>query len=122
MSRKIEELSPEMLPICIQWRNKMDDAQIEHIITCTRRTQAEQEALWAVGRTTPGKIITWTLTSKHLTGDAFDFVVLWNGKPDWNMVQKQWWQTAVAIGKGLGLQQAVNKEGKVLEYAHLQRG
>ena len=50
-----------------------------------------------------------------------NFVITVNGKPDWGMVQKDSWVRAVEIGRELGLTQVINKDGKVLEYAHLQR-
>lgn len=37
-----------------------------------RRTQAEQDRLYAQGRTEPGPIVTWTRNSKHISGDAVD--------------------------------------------------
>jgi peptidoglycan L-alanyl-D-glutamate endopeptidase CwlK len=120
-SRRIEDLSPEMYPLCVQWKQDMDLADIDYIITCTRRTQSEQQELWNQGRTKPGSIITWTLNSKHLTGDAFDFVILVNGKCDWQMDNKNVWNTAVEIGKKLGLTQVRDSKGRVKEYAHLQR-
>lgn len=43
-------------------------------VTQARRTQAEQDALYAQGRTTPGPIVTWTRESKHVRGRAVDFV------------------------------------------------
>jgi hypothetical protein len=98
----------------------MDAAGIQYIITCTKRTQAEQAALYAQGRTTTGHIITWTLNSKHLTGDAFDFVIMFLGKPDWSMIYKDLWRQAVDFGLELGLSQVVGKDGRILEYAHLQ--
>jgi len=121
MSRLISDLSPEMQPLCNEWCAKMDTAGIDYLITCTGRTQSEQEELYALGRTKPGKIVTWTLNSKHLTGDAFDFCIMFAGRPDWKMVQKDSWVRAVEIGRELGLTQVINKDGKVLEYAHLQR-
>ena len=36
------------------------------------RTEKRQKELYAQGRTKPGKIVTWTLNSKHITGDAVD--------------------------------------------------
>ena len=36
------------------------------------RTLARQQELYAQGRTTPGKIVTWTMKSKHLDGSAVD--------------------------------------------------
>ena len=50
-----------------------------------------------------------------------NFVIMFAGKPDWGMVQKDSWVRAVEIGRELGLTQVINKDGKVLEYAHLQR-
>jgi hypothetical protein len=36
------------------------------------RTPARQAALFAQGRTQPGPVVTWTLDSKHLSGNAVD--------------------------------------------------
>lgn len=43
-------------------------------VICGKRTQAEQDRLYAQGRTEPGPIVTWTRNSKHITGDAVDIV------------------------------------------------
>lgn len=122
MSRNISDLSPKLQPVYCKWKELMDEAGIDILITCTSRTQAEQEALYAKGRTAPGPKVTWTLNSKHLTGEAFDFVIMDNGKPDWNMRLKDQWATAVLYGKQLGLSQVIGKDGKVKEAAHLQLG
>lgn len=37
-----------------------------------RRTQQDQRRLYSQGRTAPGPIVTHTLTSRHLSGQAFD--------------------------------------------------
>ncbi len=47
------------------------------------RTAADQEELYAQGRTKPGKKITWTLNSKHKEGNAVDLVAFVDGKPTW---------------------------------------
>lgn len=128
MSRKLEELSPRMLGKCLEWKDGMEKATIDHIITCTGRLQVEQNALYAQGRTMPGRIVTWTLNSKHLyippdkLSEAFDFVVMVGGKPDWAMEYKELWTEAICIGNMLGLSQLIGKNGKPLEYAHLQLG
>jgi peptidoglycan L-alanyl-D-glutamate endopeptidase CwlK len=68
-------------------------------ITQGRRTQAQQDALYAQGRTTKGKIVTNTRNSVHLTGNAFDFS--FSGKDpypdnfDWSILGR--------IGKQVGL-------------------
>ena len=52
------------------------------------RTLARQQELYAQGRTTPGKIVTWTMKSKHLTGSAVDIApVDTKGKILWKDVQ-----------------------------------
>lgn len=52
------------------------------------RTLARQQELYAQGRTTPGKIVTWTMKSKHLTGSAVDIApVDANGKILWKDTQ-----------------------------------
>lgn len=48
------------------------------------RTLADQKRLYAQGRTRPGPIVTWTLKSKHIGGNAIDFAALVNGKISWN--------------------------------------
>lgn len=81
----------------------MAAAAVDFIVTCTRRTQAEQEALFAQGRDKPGKIVTWTLKSKHIDGTAFDIVIMVNGKPDWNVTNPDW-NLAGEIGEQAGLE------------------
>jgi peptidoglycan L-alanyl-D-glutamate endopeptidase CwlK len=127
--RNIEDLSPTMRSKCIAWIKAMQAVGIQFIIVCTLRSQAEQDVLWALGRslvngvwviTDPKKVVTWTQHSKHLTGDAFDFVIMFNGKPDWRMVHMDLWNKAIGIGKNLGLSQVIGKDGRVKEFAHLQ--
>ena len=119
-SRNPKDLSDEMYYRWSEWDKVMKSNNIDYILTSTLRTKSEQEALYAQGRTKPGKIVTWTLNSKHLTGEAFDFCIMNNGKCDWAMAQKDDWETAVEIGKSLGLSQVVDSKGRVKEFAHLQ--
>ena len=52
------------------------------------RTLARQQELYAQGRTTPGKIVTWTMQSKHLAGSAVDIApVDASGKILWEDVE-----------------------------------
>lgn len=44
-----------------------------------RRTQAEQDRLYAQGRTRPGPIVTWTRRSRHIGGRAVDVGLLERG-------------------------------------------
>lgn len=117
-SRKVADLIPEMQKLYLEFDKGMDQAGIDYIVTCTRRTQAEQDALYEQGRTKPGKIVTWTRKSKHILGEAFDIVLMENGKPDWTVSNPKW-RKAGQIGRECGLSWAgdwtTNKE-----YPHFQ--
>jgi len=43
-----------------------------------------------------------------------------NGKCDWAMQKKDDWDTAIEIGKMLGMHQVVDSKGRIKEYAHLE--
>lgn len=103
MSRKIEDLQPELQRIYHLFADKMEAAGIDFIVTCTARTQAEQDALYAQGRTLPGRKVTWTRRSRHTGGRAFDIVIMENGKPDWDVSNRKW-EEAGLIGQSVGLE------------------
>jgi len=50
------------------------------------RTAARQADLYAQGRTAPGKIVTWTLKSKHITGQAVDIAPMKGAEIMWKDV------------------------------------
>ena len=118
--RNVNHLAPGMMEKCYAWMQQMAIAGVDYIITCTLRAQSEQDALYEQGRTRPGPIVTWTHSSMHTKGLAFDFVIMVNGKPDWSMSHKDMWNKAVQIGKDLGLSQVVGSDGRIKEFAHLQ--
>lgn len=101
-SRKIEDLTPDLQAKCREWEARMAEEEIDYLITCTKRSQEEQDALYEQGRSKPGKIVTWTRNSKHIEGKAFDIVVIENGKPDWNITNPNWTR-AGEIGRSCGL-------------------
>ena len=49
------------------------------------RTLDRQRELYAQGRTAPGKIVTWTMKSRHIEGKAVDLVPY---PLDWNDLEK----------------------------------
>jgi len=102
MSRRIEDLTPRTQVKYQAFESAMKDAGIDFIVTCTRRTQEEQNALYEQGRSRPGTIVTWTRKSKHIDGRAFDIVIMEHGKPDWNITNPKWTK-AGEIGKTVGL-------------------
>jgi peptidoglycan LD-endopeptidase CwlK len=100
MSRDIEELVTELREKFADFCMAMDRAGIRFIVTSARRTQAEQDALYAQGRTLPGKKVTWTRRSKHIEGKAFDIAILNNGKVTWELED---YLKAGEIGESVGL-------------------
>lgn len=84
-SRRIEDLDPKLQPLCREFLRRCEEANIPVYLTCTRRSQEEQEELYAQGRTKAGAIVTWTLKSLHIDGLAFDFVIIKDKKPCWDL-------------------------------------
>jgi peptidoglycan LD-endopeptidase CwlK len=100
MSRSITDLIPEMQDKYSAFATLMYDYGIDFIVTCTYRSQEEQNALYAQGRTTPGKVVTWTKNSRHTKRDAFDIAILKNGKITWDDSE---YLAAGNIGESVGL-------------------
>jgi len=74
-------------------------------VTSSYRTFAEQDALYAQGRTKPGNIVTNAKggQSLHNYGLAVDVVPIVNGQPKWD-VPESTWQKIGAAGKKQGLE------------------
>ena len=100
MSRLLTDLTPETLMLANAFHANCIDANIDYLVTCTLRTFAEQDALYAEGRTAPGHIVTWAQAgqSPHNFGLAFDMVPLRNGKPVWDANDPIWAQiTSIVV-------------------------
>lgn len=69
-------------------------------VTSGSRTQAEQDALYAQGRTKPGPVVTWTRKSRHIGGRAIDLTLFSGKNPVW---ESKHYETAGKVGKELGL-------------------
>ena len=57
-SRKIEDCHPLLQPKLKAFIATCKSVGIDVLVTCTWRSGAEQDALYAQGRTTPGKRVT----------------------------------------------------------------
>jgi len=86
-----------------------DEVGIELRITEGYRSQAAQDHLYDQGRTRPGRIVTWTRSSKHTTGRAFDVTVR-GLLPD--QVPRQLWYAIGEVGEALGLKWGGRWRGK----------
>jgi len=113
-SRKLTDLHPTLQPIAAKFLERCKAAGLNILITCTYRDGAEQERLYAKGRTTPGPKVTNARAgqSKHNTtlngvpaSEAFDIVPLVNGKAEWSAKHPHW-AIAGKIGQELGLEWA----------------
>ena len=101
-SRDINRLTPETKEKYIAFEKEMNDAGIKFIVTSTVRTQAEQDALYAQGRSTPGNIVTNTRVSKHTSGEAFDIVLIVDGKASWDASNPNWIRAGkIGVDNGL---------------------
>lgn len=69
-------------------------------VTSGNRTQAEQDALYAQGRTKPGPVVTWTRKSRHIGGRAIDLTLFSGKNPVW---ESRHYDRAGVIGEELGL-------------------
>ena len=104
MSRRIEDLVPEMQVKIREFAGLMAEAAIPWMITRTRSTLAEQEAIHAQGRKplievnrlralvkwmpireSENRIVTWTMKSMHTSHLAFDIAIIKDGKPCWDL-------------------------------------
>lgn len=116
-SREAKYLHPKLQRAWAEMDRLMDEAGYDAFLTCTHRSNDEQAALYAQGRTKPGRIVTRCKPgmSRHnsLPAMAFDIGILVNGKCDWN-TRSDAWKKAVEIGNSLGL---VNLR---MEDAHFQ--
>jgi peptidoglycan L-alanyl-D-glutamate endopeptidase CwlK len=116
-SRNPKDLIPEMQVLYEKFKEEMDRAGLDFILTCTYRSQEEQDILYERGRTTAGKIVTWTRHSKHNDRKAFDIAMMSNGKIDWRDFV---YAPAGAIGEAVGLQWGINLHGKRTDIDHFQ--
>lgn len=100
-SRKIEDLHPKFQPLARRFLDECQNAGHRLIITCGYRSIAEQDDLYAQGRTRPGKRVTCARggQSWHNYGLAIDVVFIRDGKADWDGP----WEEIGRIGESLGL-------------------
>lgn len=120
MSRRIEDLQPIMQPRVRAWLAACKDAGLDILVTCTLRPWTEQAALYAQGRTTPGRVVTYARPgdSAHNHGLAVDFVPMAAGKPQWSATHPHW-QIAGELAERAGLEWA-GRWKRFREYPHVE--
>ena len=85
------------------------------------RTWAEQDALYAQGRTTPGQVVTFARggESWHNYGLALDFVPMVKGVPMWTITHP-WWAATIAVARQWGLTSGSTWPAPKTDTPHLQ--
>lgn len=103
-SRNIDDLRPLARVKCREFIAACERQGIRVLITSTYRDNESQAALYAQGRTKPGKIVTYAKAgdSYHNHRVAFDFVPLVGGQPAWN--DRALFRRCGAIAKSCGLE------------------
>lgn len=96
---------------------------IDLLVTCTYRDKEEQDRLYAIGRTAPGRKVTNAKggQSFHNYRVAYDVVPVRHGKPVWGTTGEdgKLWERVGELGEAQGLEWA-GRWSKFKEYPHFQ--
>ena len=89
-SRLLSDLDPRVYAQAVAILAAWSKAGHDVIVTCTYRSNDEQDALYAQGRTKPGPIVTHARAGESLHNSrlALDFAPLTGGKVDWENTEK----------------------------------
>ena len=106
-SRSLDELLPSVRTRVQQFLDSAKAQGIDLLVTSTYRDNASQDALYAQGRTTVGRIVTNAKAGQswHNYRCAVDVVPVVAGKPRWD-VKDAVWQEVGRLGKAAGLEWA----------------
>ncbi len=71
-------------------RRALELTKVDFTVIEGLRSREKQRALYAQGRTVPGKVVTWTLRSKHIDGLAVDLLPAtgWDDKAGFDEVAR----------------------------------
>lgn len=122
-ARKIDTLLPQFKERFWDYAYAVDSIagahSVDYIIWYGVRSVAKQLQLYRQGRTTPGKIVTKTITSRHLFGCAIDWCVrLPNGQPSFKL--PAWHKSEVlALARPHGLRSLYLEKGLDLPHVEL---
>lgn len=100
---RLQSVLPELADKIAQMATILED-EFPFRVTQGLRTWSEQAALYAQGRTTPGKVVTNAAPgySYHNFGMAVDLVPMTDLGPDWNVTHPTW-QRLIQVGESVGL-------------------
>lgn len=123
--RSINKLLPTVREAAKKALAELDKAGVKYLITCTYRTREEQAALYAQGRTTPGKKVTNAKPGQsfHEYGVALDIYPVVNGKIDFAGSHLAIWKQIAAAFKKYGFEWAYEwKTFKEMPHFQMTKG
>lgn len=122
-SRDLKELLPEVRIIADLFLSRTQNLGIDLLVTSTYRDFAAQAALYARGRSIPGRRVTNAKPGQswHNWRRAFDIVPMRYGKPVWGTsgADGRLWVRIGEIGESCGLEWA-GRWTRFREYPHFQ--
>jgi peptidoglycan L-alanyl-D-glutamate endopeptidase CwlK len=129
-SRKLTDLHPLMQPLVVDFLARAELEGIDLLVTCTYRSDEEQEKLYAIGRTKPGRRVTNAPPGRSMHNFRFcgkpaslavDVVPLRAGKPVWGTTGADLalWQKVGQLGEAAGLEWA-GRWKRFREFPHFQ--
>ena len=123
-SRNLSDLLPEVADKCQAHIDACSAEGIDLLITCTLRDWEQQAALYQLGRTVSGSIVTNAKAgdSAHNYGRAYDVVPMRGGKPVWGTIagnDAALWERVGELGESVGMEWA-GRWTSFKEMAHFQ--
>ncbi len=122
-SRRIDDLDPVVQRAARRWLAACEAEGLDVLVTSTFRDFESQAALYAQGRTAPGRIVTnaGPGQSEHNWRRALDFVPLRAGKPVWGTkgADLELWQRIAFLAKAAGFEWG-GDWSKFRDFPHLQ--
>jgi len=98
--KNLATVQPELARLGRELLRRLAAEGLVFKVTSGNRTQAEQDALYAQGRTTKGPMVTWTRKSRHIGGRAIDLTLFSGKNPVW---ESRHYDRAGVVGEDLGL-------------------
>jgi len=112
---RLEGVDPRLVAIV---KRAIQISTVDFMVVEGVRTLARQKQLYAQGRTVPGKVVTWTLKSRHIDGEAVDLLPApydWKDPKGFDAVNRAMMQAADELGVGLRWGADWDRDGKPRE-------
>lgn len=112
---RLDGVDPRLVAIV---KRAIQISTVDFMVVEGVRTLARQRELYAQGRTKPGKVVTWTLKSKHIEGRAVDLLPApydWKDPKGFDAVIRAMMEAAGELGVGVRSGADWNQNGRLRE-------